>query len=231
MKKYILFDLDGTLTQSEEGIINSIQYALGKMGMQENDRSRLMHFIGPPLATSFRNTYGMSKENADKAVAFYREYYAEKGIFECKVYEGLPKLLETLHDRLGRKLAVVTSKPQIYTGQILEHFDIAKYFSAVVGSELDGARTDKAELIAAALEKLGATPQETVMIGDRKYDIIGAEKNGVTTIGVMYGYGSMAELMDAGGGADYIVSTPRGLAEKLLGVAPNTELFFNNMLQ
>ncbi|MBR5381750.1 MAG: HAD family hydrolase [Oscillospiraceae bacterium] len=229
MKKYILFDLDGTLTESDEGIVNSIQYALGNMGMQENDRSKLMHFIGPPLLDSFRNTFFMSKEKAELAVKLYRQYYAKKGIFECKLYDGVPKMLEVLH-KTGRTLGVVTSKPQVYTEQILEHFDIAKYFSAVVGSELDGTRTDKVELIAEAMRQLGATPQETLMVGDRKFDVIGAEKNGVKSIGVMYGYGSMTELMDAGGGADYIVSSPRGLTDKLLGIAPNTETYFNNML-
>lgn len=217
MKKYLLFDLDGTIIESEEGIINAVMYALGKLGINEDNRSSLRHFIGPPLADSFRNTYGLSAEKAETAVAFYREYYSEKGIFECSVYEGIPKMLEFLSKRAGKTLALVSSKPQVFTERILEHFELSQYFTLILGSELNGERVKKAELIAEALKRLGANASEAIMIGDRKYDIAGAAANGVLSIGTMYGYGGQMELMDAG--ADHIVSTIKTLTDRLLRFA------------
>ena len=230
MRQYMLFDLDGTLTKSEEGILKSIRYALEKMGFMERNDDKLKSFIGPPLEDSFRNNYGMSKEKCQKAVEYYREYYADKGIFECEVYEGLPHMLDILKNKAGRHLGVVSSKPREYTEKILEHFDIAKYFDFVVAPEFGDETKGKDEFVKEALEKWGADPHQCLMVGDRKFDILAAEANRVYSIGVLYGYGTMTELMNAGGGADYIVSTPKGLAEKLIGMPVNTDVYFSNML-
>ena len=230
MRKYMLFDLDGTLTRSDEGIMKSIRYALEKMGFMERNDEKLKSFIGPPLEDSFRNSYGMSKEKCQKAIEFYREYYADKGIFECEVYEGLPQMLDILKNKAGRHLAVVSSKPIEFTEKILEHFDLAKYFDFVVAPEFGNETTKKEDLVKEALEKWGADPHECLMVGDRKFDVLAAEANHIYSIGVLYGYGTMTELMNAGGGVDYVVSTPKGLAEKLIGMPVNTDVYFSNML-
>ena len=203
--KYILFDLDGTLTDSGTGITNSVIYALKKFNITVSDKTELHKFIGPPLWESFENFYGFSKEQSQTAVSYYREYYKEKGMLENEVYPGIIGLLDRLKEK-GKTLAVATSKPTVFARQILEHFDIAKYFSYVAGGTLDGSRVNKNDVIAHALEecKIKNLP-EVVMIGDRKHDIIGAKQIGIDSIGVLYGYGSRYEQEAAG--ADYIVET------------------------
>jgi phosphoglycolate phosphatase len=214
--KYILFDLDGTLTDSAPGIINSVIYALKKYGIEVDDRRSLYKFVGPPLADSFENYYGFSKEKTEKTIEYYHEYYKEKGMFENLVYEGLENLLKTLKDN-DMTLIVATSKPQVLAEKILEHFNIAKYFTCIAGSNLDGTRSKKSEVISYALESCGITDlSEVIMIGDRKYDIIGAKQAGVSSIGVLYGYGDRNELEKAG--ADFIAGTVEDI-EKLLLVS------------
>ena len=201
--KYVLFDLDGTLTDPGEGITNSVKYALHKFGIEVEDKSELNKFIGPPLWDSFEEYYGFSREQADQAVEYYREYFREKGIFENRVYEGVRELLETLAAE-GRVLALATSKPQIFAERILEHFGLKKYFSFIAGSELDGTRVDKGEVIQFALAGAGVEKlSQAVMVGDRRHDILGAHKAGIKAVGVLAGYGGGEELLDAG--ADYIV--------------------------
>ncbi len=209
MKQYILFDLDGTLTDPMIGITSSVQYALASFGIEERNLRTLIPFIGPPLKESFMKYYGLSDEQGDQAVEKYREYFGPKGIFENEVYPGIADMLCKLRDR-GYTLILATSKPWVYAKQILSHFDLDGYISYVSGSELSGERTDKAEVIAHALELAGAKPEEAVMVGDREHDIIGAKKCAVTSVGVIYGYGGRDELERAG--ADKIVSSVEELS-------------------
>ena len=190
----ILFDLDGTLTDPQVGITKSVQYALKHMGINEPDLKKLIPFIGPPLALNFRESYGMNETESIQAVHFYREYFSEFGIFENAVYEGIAELLEQLKDA-GKVLAVATSKPTVFAERILRHFELAEYFAFVAGSNLDGTMVDKAEVIAFALKNIPESMQRKVlMIGDRKHDVIGAKKNKVDSMAVLYGYGSYEEL-------------------------------------
>lgn len=190
-----LFDLDGTVTDPGMGITNSVMYALRKFGIEETDREKLYRFIGPPLAESFEEFYGFSKLAAVLAVDYYREYYSEKGIFENRLYEGIKELLADLNEQ-GKRVVLATSKPEVFARKILKHFEIDGYFHFVSGSFLDGGRTNKAEVIAYALEQY---PEErAVMVGDRKHDVIGARKCGLDCVGVLFGYGSRQELTEAG---------------------------------
>lgn len=192
---YLLFDLDGTLTDPAEGITNSVCYALGKMGIHSEPQNEL-RFIGPPLHQSFQMFYGMSEEDSFRAVEYYREYYRPTGIFENRLYDGIPEALDKLR-RKGYELAVASSKPEVFVNQILDHFGIADRFAEVVGSELDGRRTDKADVIREALARLDAVVDDCCMIGDRLHDIEGAHKVGMLAAGVTWGYGSEEELKTA----------------------------------
>lgn len=220
MFQYCLFDLDGTLTDPREGITKSVQYALKKHGIDEPDITKLEFFIGPPLRDSFMNAYHMSEEKAEEAVAFYRERFAPIGVLENKVYEGIPELLLTLYEK-GVKIAIASSKPTVFVNQILEHFEIKQYFTVIVGSELDGRRGTKEEVVEEALRQLGIWEMpETekknccAMIGDRKFDIQGAKAYGLTGVGVEFGFAEEGELQAEG--ADYIVESVAGLKELLL---------------
>ncbi len=214
-QKYILFDLDGTLTDPKVGITGSVAYALESFGIQVENLDDLCCFIGPPLLDSFMEFYGMTEDEANRAIAKYRERFSVTGLFENEVYPGIPQLLQSLKDA-GKTLLIATSKPAVFSQRILDHFDLAKYFSFLSGSELDGRRNDKAEVIAYALEQYGITdPAQAIMVGDRKHDIIGAKKNGLTCVGVLFGYGDLAEHQAAG--ADYIAENVNQLADLLLG--------------
>ena len=213
MKKYdvILFDLDGTLTDSSPGIINSIVYALKKYNIRVENTDDLRRFLGPPLHESFRDFYGFDEEKAMEAVGFYREYFSTKGLLENEVYPGIRELLSDLQEN-GKRLILATSKPKPFTDRIMEHFDLAKYFEFIAGSNMDGTRSKKAEVIAYALESCNITDKSNVvMVGDREHDIIGAKKVGIDSVGVEYGYGDYDELSDAG--ATYIVKTVEGLKD------------------
>lgn len=204
MYNTILFDLDGTLTDPGIGITNSVAYALDKYGIQVQDRSELYKFIGPPLQDSFVDFYGFSEAEAKKAVDYYREYYKVKGIYENRLYDGMEELLSALCDA-GKKLLVATSKPEPFSIRILEHFGIRQYFTYIAGSNMDGTRSIKKEVIAYALEAGNVTDKSAaVMVGDRKFDILGAKSMGLASIGVLFGYGSREELEEAG--ADYIAA-------------------------
>lgn len=217
MKQYILFDLDGTLTDPKVGITTCVQYALKDQGIDEPDLDKLEPFIGPPLKDSFRDFYHLSEEDADRAVEKYRERFRDTGIFENELYGGIHDLLRTLKAG-GMHLAVASSKPTVYVEQILKHFKIDKYFEAVVGSELDGRRVEKAQVIQEALHKLfGDKPiqyDQVYMVGDRKFDIEGARTFHIESVGVTYGYGSMEELKEAK--ADYIVRSVAELKKFLM---------------
>ncbi len=201
--KYILFDLDGTLTDPQKGITNAVAYALRHFGIETEDNSSLNKFIGPPLIYSFVEFSGLREEQAKEAIKKYREYFAPKGIFENKVYDGVPNMLQRLRDR-GDKVILATSKPWIYAEQILEHFDLKKYFDFVSGSEMNGDRNSKEEVIAYAVDKYGIDKDRAIMIGDRKHDIIGANKNNIKSIGVLYGYGNMEEFSTASAVAENV---------------------------
>ena len=206
MYPYVLFDLDGTLTDPGMGITNSVAYALKKLQIAVPDRTELYKFIGPPLQTSFREFFGFAEEQCAQAIAYYREYFSETGIFENEVYAGIPELLQKLKAD-GHTLIVATSKPETFTNRILEHFDLAKYFDFVAGATMDNTRSAKADVIRHALTQMHLTDLNAiVMIGDRKHDIIGAKENGIDSIGVLYGYGSRDELIQSG--ATYLAQTP-----------------------
>lgn len=204
MYEIILFDLDGTLTDPGPGITNSVAYALEKYGIEVEDKKTLYSFIGPPLKDSFMKYYGFDEEKAMQAISFYREYFRDTGLYENKVYEGVRELLEKIKAS-GRKIVLATSKPEEFAVRILEHFDLIKYFHVVAGASMDETRNKKGDVIKYAMEKGGFSAQGAVMIGDREHDIFGAKENGITSIGVLYGYGSEEELKKAG--ADYIAET------------------------
>lgn len=198
-----LFDLDGTLPDWKVGITRSVQHALRRAGIDVADLETLTGYIGPPLQDSFVALAGFSEAEAIQAVASYREYFAETGIFENTVYPGIPECLEALQAR-GWRLAVATSKPTVFAERIVDHFSLRSHFEAVVGSELDGSRRQKHEVIAAALGQLGvAADAGCIMVGDREHDVIAAKAVGVRSVGVTWGYGSVDELNYAG--ADLLV--------------------------
>lgn len=209
MFQSILFDLDGTLTDAAPGITNSVKYALSKFGIDETNDNKLRKFLGPPLISSFMEFYGFSKEKAQKAVEYYREYFVPHGIFENEVYSGIPKLLQKLKAD-GKTLIIATSKPETFAVQIAEHFEIDSYFDLIAGSNLDNTRSKKAQVIEYALETLGILDRaHAVMIGDREHDIKGAKKTGLRSIGILYGYASPGELENAG--ADFTANSPEEL--------------------
>ncbi len=210
----ILFDLDGTLTDPGEGITNSVAYALRKLGQTPPPRAELEAYIGPPLAGSFEQRAGLDRNTAQLAVEYYREYFGIKGIFENELYGGIDGMLAALK-AAGATISLATSKPTVYAKQIIEHFGIAKYFDAIAGSELDGRRVKKAEVIDYALELLGVSDRDSViMVGDREHDIIGANKCGVASVGVTYGYGSHEELANSDAG--HIIDSVDELAKYLI---------------
>lgn len=209
----ILFDLDGTLTDPFEGISDSIIYALDKFGIKVSDKSELMPFIGPPLFESFSRFYGFSDADAVKAVSYYREYYGEKGIYENRLYDGITGVLAELKTS-GKKLFVATSKPEAYSVKIIEHFALDGYFEFTAGATFDKTRIEKADVIKYALERGNISARTSVMIGDRKHDIIGAKLNGLESVGVLYGFGDREELEDAG--ADFIAKSPSDILSIIL---------------
>ncbi|UKI23922.1 MAG: HAD-IA family hydrolase [Anaerotruncus sp.] len=196
MKSYstILFDLDGTLSDSSQGIINSSIYALEKYDVNDYDMPLLRKFLGPPLHESFEKFMGFDKEKSLQAVKLYREYFSSKGLFENEIYGGVSDLLQNLKEN-GKALIVATSKPQLFTDRIMEHFNLAKYFDFIAGSNMDTTRSKKAEVIEYALSECNIKDKsKVVMIGDRAEDVIGAQTVGVNSIGVEYGYGTFDEL-------------------------------------
>lgn len=213
-KKYILFDLDGTLTDPMVGITKSVQYALKSYGIHEPDLNKLLPFIGPPLKDSFMEYYRFPEAQAQEAISRYREYYTVTGIFENRVYEGIGELLAHLK-AAGRHLLVATSKPEEFARQILDHFHLTEYFDFIGGASMDEVRVKKGEVIAYVLDTVGlADVSAAVMVGDRKHDILGAKENAMASIGVLFGYGSREELEAAG--ADAIAATVQELEELLL---------------
>jgi len=200
----VYFDLDGTLTDPKPGITRSIRFALHQLDRTAPPEDELTWCIGPPLRHSFKTLLG-SDALADAALSLYRQRFADVGIYENSVYDGIEDILSVLR-KSGSRLFVATSKPGIYAERIIDHFQLRAHFDGVFGSELDGTRSDKAELLAYALEKTRVDPRRAAMIGDRSHDMIGARRNGMTAIGVLYGYGSEDELVQAG--AHHVCTTP-----------------------
>lgn len=210
----ILFDLDGTLTDPAVGITRAVAYALRHYGIEVEDLRTLYPFIGPPLSDSFEKYYGFTHEGAMEAIEVYREYFRDTGIFENTVYPGVPEMLERLQ---GQELAVASSKPEVFVRRILEHFGLSGFFREAVGSELDGRRVKKDEVVAEALRRMHADPESTVMVGDREHDVLGAARRGLPCVGVTYGYGSREELTRAGAAA--LADTPEELGDILCRMA------------
>ena len=215
-RRHALFDLDGTLTDSSRGIVNSIRYAIRRFNestganLATPEPHALNMMVGPPLRDSFAELVG--RAHADRLLAFYRERYEPVGMFENQVYPGVPAALGALAKR-GFRLFVATSKPEIYARRILDHFDLARFFAAIHGAEADGTRSDKGEIIAYILARHAIDPRLAAMIGDRKHDAIGANSAGVWAIGALWGYGSREELSEAG--ADPLLDAPAEIPEAL----------------
>ncbi|MBV8925030.1 MAG: HAD family hydrolase [Bradyrhizobium sp.] len=207
----LFFDLDGTLTDPKPGITGSIQYALRKLDRPVPSQDELAWCIGPPLRASFVTLLG-GESLADRAVELYRERFGEVGLFENSVYPGIEPVLAALSGA-GARIFVATSKPHVFARRIIDHFGLTCHFGHVFGSELDGTRVHKAELLAYALEQTGADPSHALMIGDRSHDVLGAKANGIDAIGVTYGYGSREELIAAG--ALQLCASPRAILEAI----------------
>lgn len=211
--KYIFMDLDGTISDPKEGITKAVAHALSYYGIQVENLDTLEKFIGPPLLDSFRDFYGFSEERSREAIEKYREYFGRQGLFENVLYDGMKELLAAVVSH-GKKIVIATSKPEVYTVQILKYFGIEHYFQFVAGSTLDGSRSKKGDVIRYVLDSLKITADQAVMVGDRKHDVIGAKENGMYAVGVLYGYGDRKELETAG--ADCIVTDVEKLKEKLI---------------
>ena len=224
---HIFFDLDGTLTDPGVGITNSVAYALERYGIHVADRRDLYPFIGPPLVDSFKQFYGFSPADARAAVDVYREYFADRGIFENEIYPGIPELLARLRGA-GLKLVMATSKPEGFAVRIAEHFGIAQYFDCIAGAAMDETRTAKWEVIEYALERCGVADRSAVlMVGDREHDVLGAARCGLACLGVLYGYGSREEL--EGAGACAVVPTVEAVGDYILDQRSEEELDMENL--
>jgi len=202
----VLFDLDGTITDPKQGIINSVLYAAEQFGFKEDDKESLDEFIGPPLHHSFQKRYGVSEAESFEMVKQYRVYYADKGIFECHLYDGIEETIKDLYQK-GIFLSLATSKPIFYADKLLVHFGLDQYFSFVAGSEMDGSRTDKKEVIQFALEQIPPFEKgEILMLGDREFDITGGQHHDLKTAWAKWGYGVDTKILPLK--PEYILQSP-----------------------
>lgn len=211
MKKYhnILFDMDGTLIDSQNGIIESIIYTLNILGINEENMDKLRSFVGPPLKAAFVDTYNMSESDADSAVKIFRKYYQENGIYNVELYAGIEEMLDTLKES-GYHLFIATSKPTVFTKKIVSYLHIDQYFKGIAGSNLDNTRSRKNEVIQYLLDTYGMeNKDEILMIGDKSQDIIGAHYCGISAVAVSYGYGTERELLQSE--PLYIANSPEEL--------------------
>lgn len=196
-KKAILFDLDGTIIDSAEGIFNALYYMFNRVGVKVDDNNELYKFMGPSIGSMLKTGYGFNDKDADDAVDIYREYYSTQGLLECKPYEGILELLKTLKYQ-GKKVALATKKPEVYAKKIIDNLGFNKYFDAVCGASLDDSHNSKEHIINTAVDLCGVTKEQAVMIGDTKYDAIGAKNADVDCIGVLYGVGDEDSLLNNG---------------------------------
>lgn len=202
----ILFDVDGTIFDTCEGIVCSILYALDKMGENPLPDDILKQFIGPPLLDGFMQFAGLSAEKANLAVKYYREFYTPEGVYMAKLYDGIENLLDELN-KCGKSLFVISSKPTIFVQKLFGKYGIDKYFKDIAEVRFDNCEISKTELINGIIKKYNLTPSDTIMIGDRKFDIIGAKEAGIRSIGVTYGFGTKDELVSCG--ADFTANSPK----------------------
>ena len=212
----ILFDLDGTLTDAGPGILNCLEYALEDQGIPVPPREEMRTYLGPPLAVTFRDAFGMNDQQVTQAIDKYRERYHDVGLFENSVYEGVPELLAALQAS-GLRLVTATSKPEYSATRILQHFELDQYFEFIGAAALDGSRDSKSLVIAHTLQNTNTHPtsHNMIMIGDRHHDVQGAREHGIDTIGVLWGYGDESELNQAG--AINLVESPSQLVSLLVG--------------
>lgn len=213
---YVFFDLDGTIIDTGEGVMTSVKYSLEKMGIEAPAMEELRKFVGPPLLVSYREFYGMNEEDARKAVSLYREFYKDNGLFMGAPYEGVMETFAKIKE-MGLKLVVATSKPEEYSVKIAKHFGFYQYFDMICGATFDGTRDNKADIIRYAFDKMGIDENDcddVIMVGDRKFDIIGAKSVGMKSVAVLYGYGNRAEFEEAG--ADYIVEKATDVLDILM---------------
>lgn len=208
MYQTIMFDLDGTLSDSFPGISGGILYALEKLGVEKPPLERLRYFVGPPLTHSFKAVFGFDDETVANGVKYYREYYSDKGILEQTLYDGIRELLQALKSD-GKRICLATSKPQIYAERILVNLGINEYFDGIAGSTMDGKISEKSDVIALALTKTPSPPNECLMVGDRFYDVIGAHFHGIKCACVTHGFGTREEFLEYG--ADFILDSPADL--------------------
>lgn len=209
--KYILFDLDGTLINSGKGIIKAVKYALKKYGIDEKNEALLRSFVGPPLNQQFAKCYGFSAEKSLEAVLVFREYYETKGILENEMYEGIDKVLQQLKNQ-GKYLIIATSKPEKFAHNILAQHDLEKYFDFIGGSLVDGSRVTKVQVLDYVLKTNKISDlSEILMIGDTKFDILGAKHFGLKSLAVTYGYGTKEELLETK--PDFVVSVPKEILQ------------------
>jgi phosphoglycolate phosphatase len=215
MYQYLLFDLDGTLTNPKEGITRSVQHALRHFGIEVADPDTLTPYIGPPLIPSFMEFHGLTQEQALEALQVYRQRFSTVGLFENEVLDGVPEMLRALKQN-GRFVAVASSKPEPYVIRILEHFDLLQYFDEVVGASMYEKRSAKKDIIEEALRRMGKAPgdRDILMIGDRMHDVEGAQLCGLDSLGIYTGFAPEGELEDAG--ATYVFHTIRDMADFLL---------------
>ncbi len=212
MYRFIMFDLDGTLTDSGRSVISCVEHALKHFGYTDQPMDKLRTFIGPSLHDSFIREYGMNEQDCEKAIALYRKEYESEKMYDVDIYEGVPQLLKDLKEN-GFVSYVITSKPLIFSEKILERIGLAQYFEHIVGPEIGDNSSDKKRLIEKAVAEFGLKKQECIMIGDTKFDILGACGAGIDSIGVTYGYGKEEELKESG--ATYIVPDTKAVAEIL----------------
>lgn len=215
MYQYLLFDLDGTLTNPKEGITKSVQYALRHFGIDVSDPDALTPYIGPPLIPSFMEFHGLTQEQALEALQVYRRRFESVGLFENEVLDGIPEMLRALKQK-GRFIAVASSKPEAYVIRILEHFDLLQYFDEVVGASMDEKLSAKKDIIREALHRMGKVPgdRDILMIGDRMHDVEGAKQCSMDSLGIYTGFATEGELEDAG--ATYVFQTVKEMADFLL---------------
>ena len=217
----VFFDLDGTLTDSSPGIVRSMQYALTSLGRTRHSKHELERFIGAPLVDVFATLLETEDEKMPlKALQLYRDRYSRKGLFENKVYAGVPNMLTKINNG-GVTLFVVTAKPKVFAERVISHLGLGSHFDRIYGSELDGTRANKSELIRYVLEQERLAPEEAVMVGDRRHDIIGAKANGLGSAGVLWGYGSREELSACM--PDMVVDTPAALVAALSCIKDPTQ--------
>ncbi len=213
MIKNILFDLDGTLNDSSVGIIKAVKYALKNFDIEVTDQALLRRYIGPPLVDCFMEINGLNREKAEQALIYYREYYNVTGKYENAVYVGVTEMLNKLNEK-GANLYICTSKPEDVMKDIINHFNLKQYFTALYGASLDSKRNKKTAVIKYALEQAKINPKDCVMVGDHHHDVMGAKDNGLTSVAVTYGYGDLLNIKNAS--PDYIVQTVKELENTLV---------------